>query len=452
MQKIVLSNKVYLKPDQGLLKFLEEKLTFKLPQSCPNVPPKYVTQIQPVAKDVYSISRGAIHYLDSYGLDYTIVDKRVDLPVDIPDLILSMRPDQEAVLRQTDGFTDFIVGADVGFGKTATACGLIAREKQKTLIVVPTTALREQWKVEIKKFLGVKAGQFGSGILDTDSNIVITNIQTAIKHITTLASAFGMIIIDECHRCPASTFLSLLEASRAKFRVGLSATRWRKDGLHCLLPGLFSPLEINPEKANTLEPEIIQIPFNDFHLTSNDETPWALSENFLYEDSRYRELCKFLVDLTVALGYKTLLTANRKEFIHSLVENVNSKVHPITSDEDIEERENSLNLIRKGELDGIIGTLSILKEGVSCNDLSCLVLTSSTNNKAVIAQVVGRIMRLADNKKMPLVIDVTLPDSDLGKKHIRERRKIYKEKGWKIHTVANAEDLVTLIQLISKDS
>ena len=121
-------------------------------------------------------------------------------------------------------------------------------------------------------------------------------------------------------------------------------------------------------------------------------------------------------------------------------------MHCITSDEDIEEREASLNLVRSGKLDGIIGTLSILKEGVSCNDLSCLILTSSTNNKAVIAQVVGRIMRLADNKKMPIVIDITLPESNLGIKHVRERLKIYKDRGWVVHKVHNVEQLTSLLQ------
>lgn len=445
MQKIVISNKIYLKPDEKLLKYLESKLTFQLPQTMPNIPPKFVTQIQPVAKDIYAISRGSQFLLDTYGLEYEVSDKRVSLPVDIPDLILPMREDQEDILRQTNGFTEYIINGRVGFGKTATACATIAREKQKTLVIVPTTALREQWKVEIKKFLGVPPGQFGTGILDTTSNIVIANIQTAVKHITTLANQFGMIIIDECHRCPASTFLSLLEASRAKYRIGLSATAWRKDGLHCLLSGLFSPMMITPEKANTMDPVVFQLPFEDFMLVSNEQTPWAVSENMLYENSRYRELCTFLLDATVALGYKTLLTANRKEFIHNIVDSVTCRVNPITSDESIEEREDSLNAVRKGELDGIVGTLSILKEGVSCNDLSCLILTSSTNNKAVVAQVGGRIMRLANNKKTPIIIDITLPESSLGSKHARERRTIYKNQGWKIHKCSSVHQLIDLL-------
>lgn len=452
MQKIVLSNKLYIKPDEKLLKYLERHLTFQLPQTAPNVPPKFVTQIAPVAKDIYAISRGSLHLLDSYGLDYEVSDKRADIPAEIPDLILPMRDDQEAILRQTEGFTDFIVNGRVGFGKTATACGIIAREKQKTLIVVPTTALRQQWMVEIKKFLGITPGQFGTGILDTSSPIVVANIQTAVKHITSLSSLFGMIVIDECHRCPASTFLSLLEASRAKYRIGLSATAWRKDGLHQLLPGLFTPMMITPEKANTIDPAIYQIPFEDFQLVSNAETPWAISENQLYSNSKYKDLCKFLVNSTITLGYKTLLTANRKEFIHYIAENVNAKVDCITSDESIDDREESLNKIRRGELDGIIGTLSILKEGVSCNDLSCLILTSSTNNKAVVAQVVGRIMRLAKDKKNPIVIDITLPESNLGSKHVRERLKIYKDNGWKVHKVASVYELIAMLQLFDKES
>ena len=450
MQKIVISNKIYLKPDAELLKHLEKRLTFKLPQTAPGMQPKYVTQICPVAKDVYSISRGSLHLLDSYELDYTIVDKRVDLPAEIPDLLIPMRPDQEAILRQTEGSTDYLINGRVGFGKTATAIATIAREKRKTLIVVPNTALRQQWIVEIKKFLGITAGQFGSGVLDTDSPIVVANIQTAVKHVTTLASSFGMIVIDECHRAPSSTFLSLLEASRAKYRIGLSATTWRKDGLHCLLPGLFSPLCISPEKANTVDPVIIQVPFMDFYLTSNEQTPWALSENQLYEDQRYIDLCKFLVDASIAFGHKTLITANRKAFIHDIVESTRSNIASITSDESIEERESYLDAIRAGTLEGIAGTLSIMKEGVSCNNLSCLILTSSTNNKAVIAQVVGRIMRLANNKLPPIVIDITLPDSDLGQKHARERLRIYKAEGWVVHKTQNIDQVVSLIQGLSK--
>ena len=133
MQKVIMSNKLYLKPDEKLLKYLERHLTFQLPQTMANVPPKYVTQICPVAKDVYSISRGSRHLLDNYGLSYELVDKRVDLPANIPNMLLPLRPDQENILRQTEGFTDYIINGRVGFGKTVTACGIIAREKQKTL-------------------------------------------------------------------------------------------------------------------------------------------------------------------------------------------------------------------------------------------------------------------------------------------------------------------------------
>lgn len=449
--KVVISNKLYLKPDAKLLKHLESKLTFQLPQSAPGIAPKFVTQLAPVAKDIYSISRGSLHLLDSYGVEYELVDKRANIPADIPDILLPMRSDQEAILKQTDGFTDYIINGKVGFGKTATALATIAREKQKTLIVVPTTALREQWLSEIKKFLGVTAGQFGTGVLNLDAPIVVANIQTAIKHVTTLASQFGMIVIDECHRCPSSTFLSLLEASRAKYRIGLSATAWRKDGLHCLLPGLFTPMLITPEKNNTLDPVVIQVPYNGFDLVSNDQTPWALSETMLYQDQKYRDLCAFLLDATVALGYKPLLTANRVEFIQNLVDVTRSKLAAITSNESIDTREDNLNAIRSGTLDGLVGTLSILKEGVSCNDLSCLILTSSTNNKAVVAQVVGRIMRLAENKKNPIVIDITLPKSNLGQKHARERRKIYKDQGWNIIQADHINDVVTVLENFNKE-
>ncbi len=74
---------------------------------------------------------------------------------------------------------------------------------------------------------------------------------------------------------------------------------------------------------------------------------------------------------------------------------------------DFEERENTMQLIKE-EKNILFGTQSIFSEGISLNDLSCLVLGTPVNNDPLLTQLIGRVIRDKEGKQQPVVVDIHL--------------------------------------------
>lgn len=103
-----------------------------------------------------------------------------------------------------------------GMGKTFIGAYAIAHLKQKALVVVPTTTLKEQWDHKLRRWVS------SSKVWST--KIITYNAWDKVKN-----DDWGLVIFDECHRLPANTF-SRLATIRAKYRIGLSASPYREDG------------------------------------------------------------------------------------------------------------------------------------------------------------------------------------------------------------------------------
>ena len=122
---------------------------------------------------------------------------------------------------------------------TFTAIAIATKLKQKTLVIVHTKFLLEQWVDEIQKTLGITPGVIGGGKDEISSIITIATMQSLRKRILELTSTFGTIIVDECHHQPAPVFKTIVDKFKARYKVGLSATLWRRDGRHQMLYDYF---------------------------------------------------------------------------------------------------------------------------------------------------------------------------------------------------------------------
>ena len=80
----------------------------------------------------------------------------------------------------------------------------------------------------------------------------------------------------------------------------------------------------------------------------------------------------------------------------------------------------------------LFGTQSIFSEGISINELSCLVLGTPVNNDPLLTQLIGRIIRKIDGKKQPVVVDFHLK----GKTAARQasaRMGYYMKQGYEVN-------------------
>ena len=318
------------------------------------------------------------------------------------------------------------------FGKTILALGIAHKLQQKTLVVCTTTTIRDQWVAEVKKWFGFTPGLIGSGKFNIDPPIVIANIQTARKHGVTLSNKFGLLVIDEAHHCCAATFSQIIDESRARYTVGLTGTLKRKDGLEATFKGYFGEKVYVPAVSNTLKPNIhgysTRIP-----IPGNMTIPWAHRINELVENPKYKELVLGLAKAYKDMGHKVLVVSDRVEFLKWITENIEDSHLIVGQGESskLEERNRIMKAVATGEPTVLCASISIFSEGVSLNELSCLINTTSTNNESLVEQLAGRIMRITNDKIHPVVVDIGLSGAT-GSKHKSIRYACYGKNEWPI--------------------
>lgn len=336
--------------------------------------------------------------------EYTIIDKRVLAPVTFPSFKGILRPAQQEIYDKLEG--SCMLNAPVSWGKTFAALAMAAKLGQKTLIVTHTTMLRDQWIAEIDKVFGIEAGVIGSGKWNTDSIIVVGNVQSLTRKMDQLADMFGTVILDEMHHVSASTFSTIVDKCKARYKIGLSGTLIRKDGKHIFFNDYFGFDIFRPEKENCMTPRVVVVESN-IHLKSAAHWADRVTDLEVYNED-YRRM---IIDLAINAankGYKVLVVASRVEFLRWATDNTPRSDSITGGIKSIEERTAILNKISTNEIDILYGTMSIFSEGISQNDLSCIILATPINNESLLTQLIGRIVREVEGKKQPLVIDIAL--------------------------------------------
>lgn len=176
-----------------------------------------------------------------------------------------LRPEQipaaDALLTDTIG----VLSATTAFGKTVVGAYLIGQRKVNTLILVHSSALLEQWKASLERFLDIREalpeqpkqrgrkkrlehiGQIGAG-KNTRSGIIDIAIMQSLfigkeKEVKSFVSEYGRVLCDECHHVAAFTFEKILRKVRARYVYGLSAIHVRR----CFsAKGCWTPVRRHP--------------------------------------------------------------------------------------------------------------------------------------------------------------------------------------------------------------
>ena len=72
--------------------------------------------------------------------------------------------------------------------------------------------------------------------------ITVTTYDSAYSYVEKWGNRFGLLVFDECHHLPGPPSQIAALASIAPFRLGLTATPERADGLDSLYPELIGPV------------------------------------------------------------------------------------------------------------------------------------------------------------------------------------------------------------------
>ena len=383
--KAVLSNRIFMEVSNELQSKIDEELTYAIPPRNPLDPPFIIKNMGIVRKGLVTLPIGRTDLIPE---DYEIVDKRVDSPIEGFDFKFTLRPSQQSVYDDVND--SCIVNAWVSWGKTFTALAIANKLKQKTLIVTHTLALRAQWEKEVKKVFGVVPGIIGSGQFDIDHSFVIGNVQTLYRRINSIKDVFGTIILDEMHHVSSPTFTRIVDASKARYKIGLTGTMERKDGRHVIFRDYFSTTVYKPPKENYLVPKV-HIVKSGVRFPDGANTPWASRINAIAYNWEYQNMIALLAANYAAKGHKVLVVSDRVDFLKQGHKLVGENSICVTGEIPHEQRPAMIKELFNDK-DILFGTQSIFSEGISLDCLSCIILATPINNEPLLTQLVGRII------------------------------------------------------------
>ena len=374
-----------------------------------------------VTPNIVSIPQGRVDLIPE---GYEIVDKRTLEFADFPAPKFPLFPEQQVVYDNVHDTA--IINALVGWGKSFFALHTIAKFGMKTLIIVHTTALRDQWIEEVNKLYGFTPGIIAAGKFDIEPAIVIGNVQSVVKVIPKIEKVFGTIVVDECHHTPATTFSNIIDKLHCRYRLALSGTLQRKDGKHILFPDYFGNQVFKPPQNNTMNPKIhilksgIKLPYGK---------SWADKVTALLSDKEYQDLIASIALVQARKGHKVLVVGDRVEFLQKVQELLGDLAVVVVGE--TSDRKGELEKITNGSCDILCGSARIFSEGISINILSCLILAMPIASTPLLEQLIGRVMRLAEGKITPVVIDINF--AGWTEKNQNEKRLMfYMEKGWEV--------------------
>jgi len=183
---------------------------------------------------------------DNYGMKKfgpPDLDKTADNVIDCSEHMKfkgSLREYQINLLKEWDaivkrGNGGGILSVPCGYGKTVMSIYAACMTKKKTLIVVHKEFLMNQFRQEIQRFVPTaRIGRIQGPVLDIENKDIVLGMLQSITlkdYPANTFSSFGMVIFDECHHLAAEVFSRALGQLCFQYKLGLSATPKRKDGL-----------------------------------------------------------------------------------------------------------------------------------------------------------------------------------------------------------------------------
>jgi superfamily II DNA or RNA helicase len=421
--KAVISNRIYMDCSAELQAKLDKELTYAIPARNPLDPPEIIKNMGIIRNGLVSLPIGRTDLIPEH---YEIVDRRIHKPVDFPDFRFDLRDSQKAVYDEIKD--NSIINAWVSWGKTFTGLAIAGKLGQKTLVVTHTVPLRNQWAKEVEKVYGFKPGIIGSGKFEIDAPIVIGNTQTLYRNIPKIRKEFGTVILDEMHHVSSPTFSKVLDTNYCRYKIGLSGTIERKDGKHVVFRDYFGNTVFKPPKENYMTPTVHIVP-SEIRFMDGAKIPWANRVTKLATDEEYQHTISMLAAAYAARGHKVLVVSDRVSFLKRCAELTGEKAICVTGEVAHEDRETLVNEILYGKAEVLYGTQAIFSEGISVDNLSCLILGTPVNNEPLLTQLVGRVIRKKEGKKDPVIIDIHLK-GNTARKQASNRAGFYMKQGW----------------------
>ena len=455
--KIIVNSQIIIEnPSKEIKEYCKSTLTIKNPDIAKkqamgfwtgNIP-KYIKMFT-INENKYILPLGCIddifqihNKLEDYDIQFIEHEK-----LKFPENNLEPYPYQEKAINEMIKAKRGILVAKCGAGKSIMALEIIRRLGYKALILCHTKELCDKFKNYVVDNLGMKKGEYGiiaNGKIEIGKFITIALRQTMVKaDLLQLRNEFNTIIIDECHLVSGnSTYVSqyqkILSNLVAKYRIGITATAFRNDGLTPCLFALLNKVKYEiPEeeiadkiiKAKVM-PIFTNYRFSDNCIKYDGTLLYQQLSNELARDKERNDLILKL--LKENKTHYCLVLSDRLEGLQYLHDNLGEGVFingQMVNKKAKAERENAIKDMRSGKEHILFSSFGIAREGLDIPRLDRLFLIAPTKNKAALIQSTGRIERTFEGKDECIVYDFVDINEIYYARAWKARKTIYKGNG-----------------------
>jgi superfamily II DNA or RNA helicase len=359
-----------------------------------------------------------------------------------------LREGQETAVRKMLAEDDGVLCAPPGAGKTVMGCALIARTRTSALVLVHRAVLVEQWRETATRFLGLKRKEIGlwrgpTPRLTGRFDIAMLPSLARVENLAAALAGYGVIVVDECHHVPATSFEMVLKACSSRRVYGLTATPKRKDRLEKLLFAQCGPIRHTLVDAPTDEVRTVKVRRTTvvFPSDAGPRPPIHLVwEALVQDESRIKVIVADLLSCA-ASGRSPLVLADRKVYLERLQAAFTAEVTGVTChrlDGQMGKKARSEVLRQIGEHYDeqkpfvLFATASLIGEGFDLPRLDTLVLAMPLSFKGRLVQYAGRLHRRHEAKGAALIFDYLDDNHAITSAMFRRRLAGYNELGYRI--------------------
>lgn len=434
--------------------------------------PRYITVYE--ENDLcLAIPRGRMERLRSLlkeaGAQFSMEDRRnagTELDVVFQG---TLRDEQEKAFAALSSRDIGVLSATTAFGKTVVGARMIAAKRRNILVLVHTSALLNQWKSALTKFLsfsyalpeqpkkrGRKKELSHIGQLGATKNTVNGKLDIAIiqslggkNGVKDVVKNYGMVLVDECHHVPALMFEQVLKSVKAKYVYGLTATPVRVDGRQESIFMQCGEIAYRVDAIEQAQRQLfdhVAVPkFTDFRM------PLAADSGFKTLNQIFTELClsknrnAMIVDdvvKAVNAGRMPIVLTERTEHAKLLtdaIEHRGIKTFLLIGKEAAKlKREKLAAIAAAGQTERfvIVAVGRYVGEGFDFARLDTLFLAMPISWKGKLTQYAGRLHRDYVGKREVVIYDYVDLNVSMLENMYHKRIKGYKDIGYEIRVDA----------------
>ena len=359
-----------------------------------------------------------------------------------------------------------VVVLPTGAGKTHVAVMGIDHWRRATLVIAPTLDLVRQWYDLLRATFRAPVGIVGGGEHDV-LPLTVTTYDSAYLHMEHLGNRFGMVVFDECHHLPGSSYALGAQLCLAPFRLGLTATPERADGRESQLAELIGPtvyrrdivdlsgdfladyeteriaVELSPEERAEHDAERATyrsfVTSRGIRMSAPDGWTQFIIQSSQSEAGRramkaYRRQRELALCAPAKLDWVELLLHRHRSDRAILFTQDNATcyevsrrflVPAITHQTKVKERSDILAGLADGRY-GAVATSKVLNEGVDVPDANVAIVISGSGSVREHVQRLGRILRKKGDKRAILYELVTAETSETFTSQRRREHVAYR--------------------------